>query len=662
MSPIAETYSDLYSALSNLREHLHLAGRIDDSNAKLDEVSKILAICIAVNRGWIKADEFEALINSSQHDHRATEVLQKTFSACAKEKPFLNSDGSSIFGAFPKLNIQDNDNEFALLLSRTLYATFSRALSHARSGCSFDLINEAFGHFVRDNFRGNIEDAQYMTPPEVVDFICEWALSEVKRHDKNFLDREFIVMDPSCGVGSFLASFYRKLSSLSEKAEKNVKLIGQDKVDRMVRLSKINMMLFGSEIYDIDQGNSLFNCGRLNRFNGKVDLILTNPPFGANISSAQITDEPAENYPLLGNASDISSSIDSELAFIDRELALLRDGGKLFIVVPDSTVSSRGLAETLRVRLMGKARLKGVVELPSVTFAQAGTRTKTSILYIEKRLDKSPDDLLAMAIIEDLGFQVSMRKGVAVKKYEGTNELSVLSKSLFNWPGGKGVVSENPSCIIEYADDVEQKSWTASHYSAKRLRATASINAILETEVKQLQEIVNFETQSRRRLKAEPGSKCISVLHVIGDGVINFNELMSYNPKTKGNVCFPGDILISKINPRIPRVIVVPDLGFPTTCSKEFEILSVKEGIDPYWVSYILLNKLVQDQIQSLTSGTSSSHNRIKTSELKIVEVPVPKTERKKIDMSKVVSTYRDSINSMILSSFNIYKMRQLQA
>jgi hypothetical protein len=238
----------------------------------------------------------------------------------------------------------------------------------------------------------------------------------------------------------------------------------------------------------------------------------------------------------------------------------------------------------------------------------------------------------------------------------------VLSKSLFDWPGGKGVVSENPSCIIEYADDVEQKSWTASHYSAKRLRATASINAILETEVKQLQEIVNFETKNRRRLKAEPGSKCISVLHVIGDGVINFNELMSYNPKTKGNVCFPGDILISKINPRIPRVIVVPDLGFPTTCSKEFEILSVKEGIDPYWVSYILLNKLVQDQIQSLTSGTSSSHNRIKTSELKIVEVPVPKTERKKIDMSKVVSTYRDSINSMILSSFNIYKMRQLQA
>lgn len=662
MSPIAETYSSLYSALSNLREHLHLAGRIDDSNAKLDDVSKILAICIAVNRGWIKADEFEALIHSSRHDHRAAKVLQKTFSACAKEKPFLNADGSSIFGASPKLNIQDDDNEFALLLSRTLHAIFSRALFHARSGRSFDLINEAFGHFVRDNFRGNIEDAQYMTPPEVVDFICDWALSEVKRHDENFLDREFTVMDPSCGVGSFLASFYRKASSLLDKAEKNIKLIGQDKVDRMVRLSKINMMLFGSEIYDIEQGNSLFNCGRLDKFNGKVDLILTNPPFGANISGAQITGEPAGNYPLLGGEPAISSSINSELAFIDRELALLKEGGRLFIVVPDSTVSSRGLAETLRVRLMERARLKGVVELPPVTFAQAGTRTRTSILYIEKRADKAPDDLLAMAIIEDLGFQVSMRKGVAVKRYEGTNELNVLGKNLFNWPGSKGVVSENPSCVMEYANAVEQKSWTASHYSAKRIKAAASISAIRETEVKQLQEIVNFETNNRRRLKAEPGSKCISVLHVIGDGVINFNELMSYNPKTKGNVCFPGDILISRINPRIPRVIVVPDLGFPTTCSNEFEILSAKDGIDPYWVNYILLNRLVQDQIQSLTSGTSSSHNRIKTSELKIVEVPVPKTESKKIDMNRVVVAYRDSINSMILSSFNIYKMRRLQA
>jgi hypothetical protein len=90
MNPTVETYARLHSALSNPREYLHLAGSIEDSSAKPDEVSKILAICIAVNRGWIKTSEFEALIHSSQHDHRAVEVLQKTFSACAKEKPFLN--------------------------------------------------------------------------------------------------------------------------------------------------------------------------------------------------------------------------------------------------------------------------------------------------------------------------------------------------------------------------------------------------------------------------------------------------------------------------------------------------------------------------------------------------------------------------------------------
>lgn len=658
MSPIQQTYQDLYSALSGLREHLHLSGRIDDSNAKLDEVSKVLAICIASHRGWIESEGFEKLINTSQFDHNATSILNKAFNECSKNVHFLNSDGTSIFGLSPKLNIQKNDNEFALLLSRTIYSTFVNALNHASSNNSFDLVNEAFGHFVRDNFRGNIEDAQYMTPPEVVDFICDWAINELQYDGFNITNNNLTIMDPSCGVGSFLASFYKKASIISGNPSKKIKLVGQDKVDRMVRLSKINMMLFGSEIYDIDQGNSLLNSARLDSYNGKVDLILTNPPFGANILCNQINSQPKENYPLLHDLGASSNTISSEFAFIDRNLALLKDGGKLFIVVPDSTVSSRGLAETLRARLIGKANLKGIIELPAVTFAQAGTRTKTSIVYIEKGEGSDMDDLVTMASIDDLGFQVSMRKGVTVKKYEGINQLEVLGEKLFSVKRIKGIISELPSCTMELSSVVETGSWTASHYSARRIKAAEEICSIRGSEVKYLKDIACFETKKRRRLKEEEGSKCISVLHVIGDGVINFKELKNYKPKTKGNVCYPNDILISKINPRIPRVIVVPDLKFPTTCSNEFEIITAKNGIDPYWICYMLLEKLVQDQIQSLTSGTSSSHNRIKSTELEIVQLPFPKSEKMIRESNKIVKTYKEAIENIVHSSFIINELR----
>ncbi|WP_024953979.1 N-6 DNA methylase [Sulfurospirillum arcachonense] len=655
MSEIKNTYETLYTAFSELREHLHLSGRIDDSNAKLDEVSKILAICIATNNNWIKSKDFEQLVKSTGSNINAIDILHLTFEECTKDEHFLNSDKTSIFGASPKLNIQKGENEFALILARTIYTTFINALNHAKSNNSFDLVNEAFGHFIRDNFRGNIEDAQYMTPPEVVDFICDWALSEIPK--SFYQTNEFLVMDPSCGVGSFLASFYRKATLLAPSNK--IKLIGQDKVDRMVRLSKINMMLFGNEIYDIDQGNSLINCSRLEAYNGKVDLIITNPPFGANISTENINSQLKENYPLFYGLETSTKSIDSELAFIDRELSLLKNGGKLFVVVPDSTVSSRGLAETLRARLIGKAKLKGIIELPAVTFAQAGTRTKTSIVYLEKGRENTKEHNIVMGTINDLGFQVALRKGVSIKKYEGINQLDILGKKLFESEKNIGIISETPSCTLELSSIVESGSWTASHYSSRRIKALKTIESFKNYIIKDLKDIVTFETKNRRRLKEEDNSKCISVLHIIGDGIIDFEELQKYEPKTKGNVCYPMDILISKINPRIPRIIVVPQLDFPTTCSSEFEIVRAKEGIDPYWVCYMLLEPLIQDQIQSLTSGTSSSHNRIKTNELEIVKLPVPNSEKEILNTNKIINIYKDSIENIVSSSLTIDGLRK---
>ena len=664
MSSIQKTYKELYSSFTNLREHLYSSGRIDDSNAKLDELVKVLAICIAGNRGWIDSSELEVLVNFDNQRQLTVKKLRALFKKCIVLPQFKNKDGTSIFGANASLNLQDSEYEYAFLLLKSIYVSFSQVSAHSNSSESFDLVNEAFGHFVRDNFRGNIEDAQYMTPPEVVNFVCEWALYELIKDKNESLNKDFLVMDPSCGVGSFLASFYLKAGKLNNKYKETVSSIGLDKVDRMVRLSKINMMLFNTDNHQIEQGNSLLKNRFLEQYNGKVDLIITNPPFGAKISSADVGLEPRENYPLFNDVENLTKTIDSELLFIDRELSLLKEGGKLFIVVPDRTISSRGLSETLRARIVEQVTLKGVIELPAVTFAQAGTRTKTSILYLEKNSSAAKEckGLTTMATVESLGFQVSMRKGVAIKKYDGVNELEILKNKLFMSNNTQGVVSEAPSCVKEETRLVLNNVWTASHYSAKRIKAEKAISAIKDYESKELKDIVTFETKNRRRLRVKPGSRCISVLHIIGDGFINFPDFLDYEPKTKGNVCFPSDILIAKINPRIPRVLVVPEFPFPTTCSTEFEILTAKEGYDPYWIAFLLQNDLVQDQIQSLTSGTSSSHNRIKTNELEQVRVAVPKSEKSKSDASALAKNYKNSIASIVSNSFYIQELRRASA
>ncbi|NGX97258.1 MAG: hypothetical protein G4V63_19220, partial [Candidatus Afipia apatlaquensis] len=61
-------------------------------------------------------------------------------------------------------------------------------------------------------------------------------------------------------------------------------------------------------------------------------------------------------------------------------------------------------------------------------------------------------------------------------------------------------------------------------------------------------------------------------------------------------------------------------------------IINVKDGISPYLLTEILKLSYVKQQVENLTSGTSSSHNRIKTEQLSEILVPLPRegTETKK--------------------------------
>jgi len=69
----------------------------------------------------------------------------------------------------------------------------------------------------------------------------------------------------------------------------------------------------------------------------------------------------------------------------------------------------------------------------------------------------------------------------------------------------------------------------------------------------------------------------------------------------------------------------VPELGKDLTCSSEFEIMNSRITIGNYGIKLLLMSPAVQTQINYLTSGTSSSHNRIKAADLANVLIPLPK-------------------------------------
>ena len=654
---LRQAYKEIYQSFGELRESFHRTGRLDDSNAKLDEVAKLFATYLSFKRGLIN-DFPEA------HDLDLVAKLQNAFKRTANLEQYKVQTGSSIFGTSPTLAVKEEDKVLAKQLVEVITRAIDLAISLKEGNHAFDLLNEVFGHFVRDNFRGNIEDAQYMSPPEVVEFMVALVMEDLKHDGSLANNSQLLICDPTCGVGSFLAASYHYLVQNNMLDTKRLTLIGQDKVERMVRLATINLTLADVGEHEISVGNSLDSAAPLSAYEGKVDVVLTNPPFGARFSMETIRNEFAGSLTYFGKTLTTASSVDSELLFIDRDLQLLKDGGYMLMIVPDGVISAKGLAATFRQQLSADIHIKAIVELPATTFAQAGTRTKTAIVFL-KKTKVAQQGSIFMAVVKDLGYQVSSRKGVQVKIPSGVNELPEVLQAYRSAQRTRqiGIVLDSPSCVLVPSLKVREGSWTPSHYSASRLRAIHSFDTDSSFTMTSLDELTNFGSENSRPVKALPDSAFISVLHVLGEGFVDCAGALAYKPKTPGYRVNSGDLLISKINPRIPRVCVVPDFGKPTYCSTEFEVVLPKPGVRTSLLAYLLLTDVVQQQIMSLTSGTSSSHNRIRSSELARVLLPIPQmgssAERR---LLKSIQEYQDAIGLMTDATLQLSKIRRRES
>lgn len=532
-------YSTFYDVLQNLREEFHKNGRYDDSNVKLDEIIKLVVISYfesknSTNRFNLKYIEelAEKKFNSKKN---IASALRYLFEEIARDPMFLNNDGTNIFGSNPTLNIQPTNNEFAIKLISEINKINFESLLNDEESSQFDLINEFFGHFVRDNFRNNKEDGQYMTPQEVVFPILDMVFSDIFR-EKSFRKKiinekgNYKIMDPTCGVGTLLIEPLRYIQSFINKTNlehhekeliiKNLKkkgLIGQDKVDRMVRLSKINMMLFGANIENIYHGNSITNGSQLDNYNEEIDLIVTNPPFGAVHNLEDIKDD--SRYSIINELAKEYKNIDSELIMLDRCINLLKPEGRLVIVLPDSVVSATGIYESFRKELLKICDIKAIIDLPSVTFAQAGTRTKCVIMYLQKK--KTNSNKLFISICDDIGYDVRERKGVPVKIEQGSNTLIDIAKVYIESPKELmnslyHIENEQPSCTLVSENGIINNFLTPNFYSAERIKTINLLNSINENEfeVKELGEIAQIENKSRKRLNTSEEVKHISLLHI----------------------------------------------------------------------------------------------------------------------------------------------------
>ena len=256
-----------------------------------------------------------------------------------------------------------------------------------------DIIADAFEELIGTAFRGG--EGQFFTPRNVVQMMID--VLQPQNGEK--------IIDPACGSGGFLAHILQHLLPNGN----NHYIAGIDKDLFLSKLAKIYLTLLGENEYHIFCENSLELpkkwCKATNDYVklGSFDLVLTNPPFGAKIpvigndllrqyELGHIWSKQKEEWFLTTQLRDKQPP---QILFIERIIQLLKDGGRAGIVLPEGVFgnpSDRYIWEYIKKY----ASVIGVVSLSQETF-QPSTHTKTSVVFLEKKLQSRKDVFFAIA-------------------------------------------------------------------------------------------------------------------------------------------------------------------------------------------------------------------------------------------------------------------------
>jgi len=186
------------------------------------------------------------------------------------------------------------------------------------------------------------------------------------------------IFDPSCGTGGFLTCSIRHMRDRYVKNIEDEALLQSGL--RAVELKQLphmlcvtNMLLHGVEDPSFVRHDNTLSRPYMSYVDAdRVDVIVTNPPFGA-----MVQDGIEGNFP---HNLRTKESADLFLALI---IHVLKPGGRAAVVLPDGSLFGDGVKARLREHLMEECNLHTIVRLPNSVFKPYAS-IGTNVLFFEK--------------------------------------------------------------------------------------------------------------------------------------------------------------------------------------------------------------------------------------------------------------------------------------
>lgn len=529
-----------------------------------------------------------------------------------------------------------------------------------------DVIGDAFEVFIHRALKGG--QGQYFTPKNIV-------RTAIQILDPGCDDK---IIDPACGSGGFLIEGLKYLHGKVEKmgaemnwpeemikeekiAKANINFCGIEKDTFLSKVVKAYMILMG------DGKSGIFCEDSLNEpkdWDGKTktriqldcfDILLANPPFGAKIPVKG--EKKLSQYPLghkwkydrdgklWTKTNKVKESEAPQILFLDRCIDLVREGGKLAIVVPDGVLCNPTDGYIVQ-ELLSKTELLGLIDLPMSSFLPY-TPTKTHLIFLKKTATPRDDYPFFMSYAKSCGHD---KRGREIKN----DEIAEIPEYLKMLRNGK---IEKPSHLGWFMriSDLKDNILLPKYYNPDIQTELDSYLQSGDFELKTLQEL-----QDDKILKVSRGHEVGSEHYGTGDiPFVRTSEISNWEITSDCTHCLSEDIYMKykdKQNLETEDILVVNDgtylMGRAAMITESdlkiifqshFRRIKIyrKDILSPYLLLALLGMEIVQRQIESKSfrQGTiSTMGNRLME-----VKIPIPTDDVLK---SRIIDDMKIIINN----------------
>lgn len=543
------------------------------ADSAFDEVCKILFIKILEDRKEIRVLNY--------WDIDTEDIAQAIFNDAKKSNDY------NVFDKAVTINIKVKT--FNHVLSELMNLNWVNDISDKARGQLFDNLLNGLS-------RNNM--GEMFTPPTIVKYMID--ILDPKKDD--------MICSPFCGNGSFLIGAYQHIQLAKH-------IYGVDIYENAIKNAKIKAFMYRIEGINLFNQNILIDSDEIKE--NQFDIIFTQPPFGLkSYNPNNVFNEKHKIY---------RAHKQLDFIFIQRCLDLLKDGGRMGIIVREGVLFEGRLKNT-RNYIQNQAKILQITSLPAGVFSPF-TGIKTSIIFLQKLTSEEKQSLILFADVKEVGITLKGNKST-------NNELILLAKEYKNVLADNKI--SNQTLLKEAQFDAQASNWHIGYLTNVDIERNVKYNyqKLSSFLIKNTNTIIISDSEEYQRVKVKYNNK-----------VILRDKIKGIDIGTKKQFRIAkGQLIVAKIGANNGALGIVPDELDNAIVTSDFSTYTIDKSILPAYLVLLLSNKRFTNYFSESTTG--SVMRRLNEDLFLNIEIPVPSLSEQ-IELSKKIIDLNEQIKSL---------------